>query len=409
MFVWHGCCYVRVRPRSLYLTRAHIQTLLTRMVSTPGMETKLRNGIRETNGLSLTKSIHSLRGHKPLTLHRSLLRAYCQVGRRESISFRARNGELGFGIVQVLIVLAVAAIVVTFAVMGIASARAHVRLSNSARQFASYAERARANAVQRHDATSVQQVDERTYSVTMDFSGSGIVTTQNFSTETGVTLNMPRTITFDWRGRTPVETSVGFTNESGTTNVDVTGSGDITIDSEIFHDGSIPTVGLNGAGGTVLPDSTPVAGASPSASPSPSTSPTPPGSPDASPTPPPDPDATPIPSPDPTATPTPSPTPVPTGTPPPTPTPMLCSIVGPSSIDIPQNGSGTVSVNLNNSSGSVTITATSGNSGQIQVAPTSATVTGSDLASFTITVKKVSGSVTISSPCGSKEVTVTVP
>jgi len=126
------------------------------------------------------------------------------------------NSQLGFSTIQLLITIAVVAIVCTFAFMGIISARAHLRRTNSARLFASYVEQARADSVRRHaqgaQQASIQQINTTTYAVTMDFSGSGTVTTKNFSTESGVTINMPRTVTFDWRGRIPVETSVGFTN-----------------------------------------------------------------------------------------------------------------------------------------------------------------------------------------------------
>src|SRR6185295_17065078 len=148
---------------------------------------------------------------------------------------------------QLLITVDVIAIVSAFAFMGITSARANIRLSNSVRQFAGYSERARADALKRHDTTSLQQVNATSYSITMDFNGSGTVSTQTFTTEDGVAVNFPRTIVFDWRGRTPIETSVGFSNESGSSNVDITGSGDVTIDAQIFHDGSIPPVTLNGS------------------------------------------------------------------------------------------------------------------------------------------------------------------
>src|SRR5215831_5511146 len=138
-----------------------------------------------------------------------------------------RTVESGFTTLQLLITVAIIAIVVAFALMGITSARASIRLSNSARQFAGYVEQARADAVRRHHTTTIQQVRATSYSITMDFDGSGTASTQTFSTESGVSINFPRTVVFDWRGRTPVETSVGFNNESGSSNVDITGSGDI--------------------------------------------------------------------------------------------------------------------------------------------------------------------------------------
>jgi hypothetical protein len=74
-----------------------------------------------------------------------------------------------------------------------------------------------------------------------------------------------------------------------------------------------------------------------------------------------------------------------------------------------QNGSGNIVVVLNNFSGTATIKATSSNTGQIQVSPLSKKVTGTAPAAFTATVKKVSGSVTFSSSCGSQTVNINVP
>jgi Tfp pilus assembly protein PilE len=329
------------------------------------------------------------------------------------------TNQRGITVLQLLVTVAIAVIVCSFAVVGITSARAQIRRTNSARQFAAIAERARADSVRRHapsdQQASIQQINESTYAVTMDFNGTGALTTQNFSTESGVKINIPGgSFSFDWRGRVPNEVNIGFSNRivgiDYSNNVNISGSGDVTMDLEIFADGSIPTPPLNGAGGNPIADPSPSPGASPNpspdVSPSPSESPTPDGgpTPDGSPTP------TPNPTPTPTPIPTPTPTPTPVPSPSPTPTVAPCSIsASPASITISQNGSGTVSVSLSNLSGSATISASSSNSGQIQVSPGSATVSGSAPASFTISVKKQDGSITFSSSCGSKNVPVTVP
>src|SRR4051812_31194632 len=109
---------------------------------------------------------------------------------------KIRTSESGYTIPQLLITVAVIAIVCAFALMGISSARANIRLSNSVRQFAGYAERARADAVRRHGTTSLQQVSATTYSITMDFNGSGTGSAQTFSTEKRVSVYFSRTVVF---------------------------------------------------------------------------------------------------------------------------------------------------------------------------------------------------------------------
>src|SRR5437763_651990 len=157
-----------------------------------------------------------------------------------------RNSQPGFTTLQLLITIAIAAIVGAFAFIGIVKARDHMRLTSSARKFGALAEQARADSVRRHAGIGHQAgiavVNETTYAVTMDFNDDGTETTQNFTTENGVTLssNHPEFI-FDWRGRIFVETTVNFTNSTGEYSVNISGSGDVTFDTDIFEDGSIPT------------------------------------------------------------------------------------------------------------------------------------------------------------------------
>src|SRR6266480_4230724 len=57
----------------------------------------------------------------------------------------------GFSLLELLIVMTVIAIVSTFAVVGLSRSRDSVNLQNSARIMASYAEKARLDAIRRHD------------------------------------------------------------------------------------------------------------------------------------------------------------------------------------------------------------------------------------------------------------------
>jgi hypothetical protein len=144
---------------------------------------------------------------------------------------------------QMAVTVAVTMIIGTFAFMGISSARANMRLAGSARQFAAYVEKARIDAVRRHvssaSPTKIDFVDSNTYSVTMDFDGSGTPSTRSFNFQDGVTLLSlaPQAITFDWRGRM-ASCTASFSmvsSQTGTTpvNVDVTASGDVSVDNDV--------------------------------------------------------------------------------------------------------------------------------------------------------------------------------
>ena len=327
----------------------------------------------------------------------------------------AFSNARGFSTLQLVITIAVMMIVTGFAVVGITRARDHVRLINSARQFAAYVERARADSVRRHagpaNAATVSVLDNNTYAVIMDWDGFGAVSTRNFDLEQNVRFTTIKTIAFDWRGRIPREESFGFENGTNSVNVHVTGSGDVTFDTEQFFDESVPPATLTGPGGSVLPEpgATPGSGSG-SPSPSPGASPT--ATAGASPTPTADPNVSPTPNASPTPTANASPTATVEASPSPnaSPTSQTCALNAPDALTIVSDGSATVSVNRTNATGTGTITATSSNSGQIQVSPASRTVSGTAAGSFTITVKKNSGSITFSSTgCTSKTVEITVP
>ena len=134
---------------------------------------------------------------------------------------------------QMIVTIAIIAVVTSFGVLGITTARAEFRLQNSARLFASYVEKARADSVRRHvDSGNESSVETfgpgtNTYAIKMDF-GSG-VETRNFTLESGLTFStVAKKVTFNWRGR--IAEAWVFQVFSQTLEkslpVDVSGSGD---------------------------------------------------------------------------------------------------------------------------------------------------------------------------------------
>src|ERR1044072_5406280 len=209
---------------------------------------------------------------------------------------RTTTQQRGFTLTQMVITLAIIAIVSTGGVLGIRTARAEFRLQNSARLFATYIEKARADSIRRHAATGQESYIETfgpgstTYAVTMDY-GAGVIETRNFELESGLTFDTAaKRVTFDWRGRIAEAWVFQVHSDYLERNlpVDVSGSGDITVGEQHFPDQLIPPVEIAEVSGDV--DSTPTPTPTPTATPTP------------------DPKATPTPTPTPTATPTPTPT-----------------------------------------------------------------------------------------------------
>jgi type II secretory pathway pseudopilin PulG len=298
----------------------------------------------------------------------------------------ATKNPNGFTIMQMIVTIAIIAVVTTFGVLGITNARAEFRQQNSARVFASYLEKARADSVRRHatpgNESSVETFAPGTniYAVTMDF-GSGTVETRNFQLEPGISFNTaPKKLSFDWRGRIPEWWVFQVRSDTLKKNVpvDVSGSGDITVGEQRFPDLLIPAIEISEVTGGTIPDPspTPTATPPPSASPSPTASPT--ESPSGTPTPTPTPTPSPTPTPhgngnggdngngNPHSTPTPTPDPTPTVAPTPVPTPVLpppC-VASLSSNTLllsqsdPNHTTGTVVFRLANVTGTHTISAT---------------------------------------------------
>jgi len=157
----------------------------------------------------------------------------------------------GFTILQVVITVAVIAIFSTFALLTLASTRASLHLQNSVRQLSSYLEKARLDAVRRHATSTVVFTSTTTYDVTMDFSGSGTVTTQTYTFENGVAIistPLP-TLSFNWRGRTSACTmTFAVQNSRGEQSwVDVSDAGDVTVNSnvDVLPNASYATVNNN--------------------------------------------------------------------------------------------------------------------------------------------------------------------
>ncbi len=327
------------------------------------------------------------------------------------------KGERGFTMIQVLITVSLVAIVSTFGVMAIGSARASFRLSGSSRELAGFLEKARSNAIRRNNTATVSIVNATSYTVTMDSDGDGTVETRTITLQDGVTFDngsIGTSAVFDWRGRVPNQLGIILRNDRGaSSSINLSGAGDVTLDNEIFQDGQIGDITLN----TNAPDTvaSPTPSGSPGATPYPTATPTPQSSPTATPTPQSSPSATPTPqptatpTPNPTATPTPYPTATPTPTPTPAPTPIPCSITAPSTLTFPRNGSPkTFSISVANGNASVI---TAGKAGKVTgITPASTTVTGAGTVLYTVTYGSGNGTgtITLTSVCGNKSIPVTI-
>ena len=332
---------------------------------------------------------------------------------------------------QLIVVIAVVSIVSGIAFLGISSARQRIRLTNSSRVLASWVEKARVDSVRRHPMTSdlmagVQVLDRTTYRVKMDFDGNGTVETKDVTLDSGVVFATdPIALVFDWRGRlvdlplTEIKVSIAMqwgNDPKDQRIVDVTRSGDVTIDSDVYLD-DVPNVNVIVNGLTGIDSGSTVNGNN-SAPPTEETpvdpteeDPDPPGDVVEDPPPPGDEEETPIgdpnpddPGSDPGSDPPTDPGSDPgSGEPPANPTPTPCVVTvttDPSPFTFSKRGSGVITFSVN-PSGSVTYTPGANN---LEVSQVSAST-------FTVrSLNNTRGNFTLAftTPCGSHNVSLSI-
>ena len=347
---------------------------------------------------------------------------------------RTTTQQRGFTLTQMIITLAIIAVVSTGGVLGIRTARAEFRLQNSARLFATYIEKARADSIRRHATTGQESYIETfgpgstTYAITMDY-GSGSIETRNFDLESGLSfVTAAKRVTFDWRGRIAEAWVFQVHSDYLERNlpVDVSGAGDITVGEQHFPDQLIPPVEIAEVTGDV--DSTPT----PTPTPTPDPSATPPIDNGGDPEPTPTPDPTPTPpgngngdgNPDgnngngngnPTPTPTATPTPTPSASPSPSPAAQCTSAISPIELNLSQSDStkktGSAVFTMVNATGTRTISASiAGNGNSLVLGVSLLRIDGSGSSVISVTTKNGAGNrgtfivnVTADPACGSAQ------
>jgi prepilin-type N-terminal cleavage/methylation domain-containing protein len=170
--------------------------------------------------------------------------------RRTKMTTRTRRGlrdERGFSVVELLIVICVIVVLATIALMGIRQAEQNARRIDTARALQSYLETARADAVRRHDAATVQVINASSYRIVMDFNNNGVIDAGEariikLPFDVRFAQPFPSPATFDWRGR--LAGDINFTlltvSSSGraiegrqSSSLSLTSAGDIANDTHV--------------------------------------------------------------------------------------------------------------------------------------------------------------------------------
>lgn len=154
--------------------------------------------------------------------------------------------ERGISALELLIVIAMIAVICGFALMQVVEARQDMTRENAAQQLAAYLEKARLDSVRRHpsipdEMAQVSIINASFYSVTIDADGDGTLDAPrviSMPAESNLQFNTPypRTIYFNWRGRTVDEDGnpadpdfVSLSHSHGSSTIDLTAAGEPSL------------------------------------------------------------------------------------------------------------------------------------------------------------------------------------
>jgi prepilin-type N-terminal cleavage/methylation domain-containing protein len=192
------------------------------------------------------KSIKRLKGHMS----------------KEIISLSKTKSRLscadGFSFPELLIVVTIVSIVSSFALISFQDSNKSFKLSGATRTLSGYLEKARVDSVRRHGGATVNINSSTSYTVNIDFGGSGVVTARTITLPEGTSLRYslppaatsidpsatPITLTYDWRGRPGTTVLLTLTDSTagvGSSTVAVGSVGDVSTDTTVTGPVTTPT------------------------------------------------------------------------------------------------------------------------------------------------------------------------
>jgi type II secretory pathway pseudopilin PulG len=160
---------------------------------------------------------------------------------------KIQRNAAGLSVFELLIVVAMISVLTGFALIQITRARQVMTRANAARQLSAFLEKARVDSVRRRPTTNAQMaqvalLDATSYSVSIDLNGDGTLDgpqTIRLPADANLQFDLPypRTIYFNWRGRT-VDAAGNIANPSfvnisspyGSNTIDLTSAGQPTLD-----------------------------------------------------------------------------------------------------------------------------------------------------------------------------------
>ena len=168
------------------------------------------------------------------------------------------SSAAGLSLLELLVVVALIAIVSSFAVVNFARSNRTFKVAGATRTLSNYVEKARMDSVRRHlTSGSITLNSTSSYTVSMDFGGTGTTTSRIVSLPANTSLSYrlppattsispadtPRTIAYDFYGRTTTTVLLTLTDSAGgaSSTVVVGPAGDVSTDTTVTGPVSNPT------------------------------------------------------------------------------------------------------------------------------------------------------------------------
>ena len=160
------------------------------------------------------------------------------------------NVAAGFSVPELLIVVALSSIIASFALISFLNANKSFNLAGATRTLSTYLEKARTDSVRRHGGASINVNSATSYTVNIDFAGTGVATARTVTLPAGTSLRYtlppsttiidpsttPITLTYDWRGRTGSTVLLTLTDSTtgvGSSTLSVGRVGDVSTDTTV--------------------------------------------------------------------------------------------------------------------------------------------------------------------------------
>src|SRR5438105_15539332 len=99
------------------------------------------------------------------------------------------NVAAGFSVPELLIVVALSSVIASFAIISFLNANKGFKVAGATRTLSTYLEKARVDSLRRHGGASITIDSTTSYTVNIDFNGSGTATSRTIALPAGTALS----------------------------------------------------------------------------------------------------------------------------------------------------------------------------------------------------------------------------